>query len=169
MNPQIFFTLLLSGLFLIGLEIFVPGGVLGALGGLALLASVMVAFTFGPQLGFFATLLVIILLGISIWIWIRFFPQTPIGRALTLSKDGTAFKLASTTGQKVLLDKEGVTQTALRPGGIARIDGNRVDVVAEGGWIDKDTPIKVIEVEGNHVTVREIASPAEKPEPEESA
>jgi len=44
--------------------------------------------------------------------------------------------------------------TALRPAGTAMIGNSRVDVVTEGDFIDKDTPIKVVEVEGMRVVVR---------------
>ena len=46
--------------------------------------------------------------------------------------------------------------TNLRPSGKATIGDERVDVVTEGTMIDKDTPIRVIAVEGKRVVVREI-------------
>ena len=54
-----------------------------------------------------------------------------------------------------LIGKEGVTMTVLRPSGFAEIDGERVDVVSEGGMIEAQCPIKVIEVEGNRIVVAE--------------
>lgn len=52
--------------------------------------------------------------------------------------------------------KEGVAVTPLRPAGLARIDGKRVDVVATGTFIDRDSRIRVVETSGNRVVVREI-------------
>ncbi len=52
-------------------------------------------------------------------------------------------------------DKEGVTQTPLRPAGTAIIDGDRVDVVSEGGYIEEKKEIKVVKVEGSRIIVRE--------------
>ncbi len=152
----VFIILLLSGLFLIGAEIFVPGGVLGAMGGISLVACVVVAFlVFPPQLAFLVALGIVILMGLCLVLWIRFFPHTPIGRSLTLSRDARSFK-ADRPDLKYLLDQEGVTLTDLHPSGIAEIQGQRIDVVAEGGWITKDSPVKVIDVEGNHVLVRAL-------------
>ena len=53
------------------------------------------------------------------------------------------------------LNKSGVTQSALRPAGIAIIDGKRLDVTAESLFIEKDKKVKVIKVEGNRVIVKE--------------
>jgi membrane-bound serine protease (ClpP class) len=56
-----------------------------------------------------------------------------------------------------LVGKTGVAFTTLRPGGTALIDGQKVDVVAFGGFIDKDARIKVLSVEGIKVVVeREV-------------
>ena len=41
----------------------------------------------------------------------------------------------------------------LRPSGLATIDDERIDVVTEGEVIQKDQPIKVIEIEGNRIVV----------------
>ncbi len=59
-------------------------------------------------------------------------------------------------GLDALLGKEGSTKSDLHPGGIAVIDGRRVDVVTEGGMIAKGQSIRVIEVEGNRVVVRQL-------------
>jgi membrane-bound serine protease (ClpP class) len=56
-----------------------------------------------------------------------------------------------------LVGKTGVAFTTLRPGGTALIDGQKVDVVASGGFIEKDARIKVLSVEGIKVVVeREV-------------
>jgi membrane-bound serine protease (ClpP class) len=156
---QAFIILVVCGLLLIGAEIFIPGGVLGLIGGLALLAAVFVSFTFGAQFGVLATLMIIILLGVCIIIWIKFFPNTPVGRALTLSGSTRAYK-ATSEEMPSLLGKEGVATTTLRPAGIAEIEQRRIDVVADGGWIEQNRPVRVIEVSGNRVVVEEIEEPA---------
>ena len=52
-----------------------------------------------------------------------------------------------------LAGKEGVALSTLRPAGTAIIEGDRVDVVTEGEFIEKDTPIRVLGVEGTRVIV----------------
>ena len=38
------------------------------------------------------------------------------------------------------------------------IEGHRIDVIAEGGIIDKDQPVVVIKVEGNRIIVRKAGT-----------
>ena len=156
---MLFLTLLFCGFLLLAVEIFVPGGVLGTLGAVALFGAVISAFAvFGPQTGFLVAILMLILMAVGLVLWIRRFPNTPIGRALTLSKDGQSFKLDSEANPP-LVGAEGSAQTDLRPAGIAVINGRRMDVVAEGEWIAAGTPVRVISAKGNHVTVRRKGEP----------
>ena len=53
-----------------------------------------------------------------------------------------------------LAGKEGVAHTTLRPAGIAKINGNLVDVVTEGDFIDAGSPIVVLRVVGGRNIVR---------------
>lgn len=133
---QIFLILVVVGMFLIGAEIFLPGGVIGVIGALALLMAAGMGFVaFGVQGGMLCALVIVILTGICIVLWVRFFPSTRMGKNLMLSKDGKLFKSA-TAELMNLAGKEGVALSTLRPSGIAQIDGKRVDVVADGSWIE---------------------------------
>jgi membrane-bound serine protease (ClpP class) len=151
----LFFILLSVGIILICLEIFLPGGVIGAVGLVALLGAMVVAFPAfdNNNLAILIDIGIILLLGVSIVAWLKFFPKSRIGRALTLANDGKEFK-ASEEGLADLLGKEGESKSDLRPAGFAIFDGRRVDVVTEGGMIEKGKRIRVIEVEGNRVVVR---------------
>lgn len=53
-----------------------------------------------------------------------------------------------------LLGAVGAALTDLRPAGLARFGDERVDVVTLGDFIDVGTPVRVVRVEGNRVTVR---------------
>lgn len=153
---ELFVILIIAGLFLIGAEIFLPGGIVGFIGGMCLLAAVVVGFsTFGIQGGLLAAFFIIVLAGICLVLWIKYFPKTRMGRRLILSDDGKLFKSALPE-DKDLLNKEGIALSVLRPAGIAKFDGKRVDVVADGSWIDCGKFIKVTHVEGVRILVKEI-------------
>lgn len=159
---QFYIITVVVGLFLIGAEIFLPGGVIGAMGGLSLAVAMVLGFVaFGPQGGFLSAVLLIIVGGVFILGVIKYFPRTRMGRHLTLETDGKAFK-AATPGLKNFEGKEGVALSILRPSGIAQIDGQRVDVVADGSHIDSGKPVLVVRVEGSRVLVREIPKPGSK-------
>ena len=161
MTPSIqtYIILLVAGLFLLGAEIFVPGGVIGTFGALALVAAMLVGFSaFGPSGGLLSTVVIILLSGIGIIVWIRFFPRTAVGKHLTLSRDGRDFKAPPPSLQE-LIGQTGKAVSALRPGGIALIGEHRVDVIAEGNWIAAGRPVRVVSVESNRVVVEEGPEP----------
>ena len=54
------------------------------------------------------------------------------------------------------LDAVGVCTTDLRPAGTITVDGEPLDVVAEGGFVNRGDKVKVISVDGSRVLVRKI-------------
>ena len=156
MGPvELFLICLLTGLTLVGMEIFVPGGILGTIGAMALVGAIVTGFIAFPGFGVYIALGIILLLALVIILWIKFFPRTSIGRQMTVSKDLGAFK-ATEEGMEALVDKEGVASSDLRPAGFALIDGRRVDVVTQGSMITRGERVRVLRVEGNHVIVGKI-------------
>ena len=55
-----------------------------------------------------------------------------------------------------LIGSSGVTITNLRPSGKIEINGEQHDSIADGSFIEKDTPVTVIRVQGTYLVVREI-------------
>lgn len=145
-------ALLAAGILLIGAEIFVPGAVIGTLGALCLVAGAVIAFTISPALGGYVTAGIVVLVAITVALWIKFFPRSRIGRSMTLSEDGKAFKASDS--HTALVGREGVALSELRPSGFALIDGRRIDVITEGTLVPSGTPVRVARVEGNRVIVR---------------
>lgn len=54
------------------------------------------------------------------------------------------------------MNKVGVCVTDLRPAGTITVDGEPVDVVTEGGFVKQGSMVKVINVDGSRVMVRQI-------------
>jgi len=52
------------------------------------------------------------------------------------------------------LGKQGMAVSDLHPSGIAHFEGERVDVVSDGTFIDAGQPIEVVRIDGNRVVVR---------------
>ncbi|NQU41307.1 MAG: NfeD family protein [Lentisphaerae bacterium] len=149
---QLFTVLLGSGLLLLGAEIFVPGGVLGTIGGLLLLGAIISGYAAFPGFGHFVAFGILLLAGIAIVLWIRFFPSSRFGRAMTVSRDESEFR-STQDGLKDLIGQHGEAKSDLRPAGFAQINERRIDVVTQGGMIDRGESITVVEVEGNRVVV----------------
>lgn len=70
----------------------------------------------------------------------------------THSKEG----YVSSTARSELIGMKGVTLTDLRPAGAARFGDERVDVVAEAGWIPRGTNVQVLRAEGYRHVVRSV-------------
>jgi membrane-bound serine protease (ClpP class) len=64
-----------------------------------------------------------------------------------------------------LLGKAGVTYTPLHPAGVAIIEGRKVDVVTPGHFIEQNVPIRVVDISGNRVVVREVSLSVEGKSP----
>ena len=161
MEPlPLFILFLLLGLLLFGLELFVPGGILGTIGGILLLSAMVLGFSpeiFGPQGGILSAALILVGVCVYIGLVFRFLPRSPIGRAFTLSMNMKGIT-STQLSEDDLLGQTGTAHTDLRPSGIAIIGGRRVDVIAEGNWIHGGAHVIVLEAKGNRVVVRENQS-----------
>jgi len=63
---------------------------------------------------------------------------------------------SNTQGWEDLHGKEGTSDTDLHPSGWVIIDGQRIFVVSEGGFIEKGKKVTILSVDGNRVLVREL-------------
>ena len=54
------------------------------------------------------------------------------------------------------LGQTGTALTPLRPAGTARIGNKRLDVLTVGDFIARETPIKVVDVEGTKILVEAV-------------
>lgn len=157
---------------LIFLEFFIPGGVLGALGALALLTSMGLGFYFysaGTGLAIVCGELFgagVLLVGLM-----KAFPHTRIGRRMILQTelDTASGYVGSSASLEALVGQHGTAASDLRPAGIVRIQGSRVDAVADGVYVDSGQEIEVMEVDGNRVVVRPAGRGAGTPETETTA
>ncbi|WP_309272708.1 nodulation protein NfeD [Paenibacillus sp.] len=147
--------LFIVGLILMILEMFIPSfGILGVLGAISLVAGVVRAAydtshaLLSLGIAFAAAVVVIVVVAIIFkerGIWNRFI----LSESLTKEQG-----YVPTESKEVLLGREGVSVTPLRPAGTALIDNERIDVVTDGEFIPKDTPVVVIHVEGARVVVK---------------
>ena len=54
----------------------------------------------------------------------------------------------------LLVGKTGTAITPLRPAGTAEVDGERIDVVAEGDFVERGEKVQVVEVDGTRTVVK---------------
>jgi membrane-bound serine protease (ClpP class) len=87
------------------------------------------------------------------FISMKYGPNTPMGRKLTLGENQTGTS-AHTDADTGLIGQAGTAHTLLRPSGTATISGKRLDVVAESGIIERGSPVKVVAIQENKIIVR---------------
>ena len=144
---------LLLGSGLVVLEVFLPGFGLPGISGILLIAGgIFIAATHYGMLAAVATLLVVIsLLAIVISLILHSMSRKGIGAEIFLHERE---ELHARKDMQVLVGKTGTTLSVLRPAGIVDFDGVRLNVVTEGGFIEKGLPIEIVSVEGSRIIVR---------------
>ena len=156
--------LVCSGLVLLAAEfLLIPGfGVAGVLGVAALLSGLSLSLIGGgatwdfilKALGRVIFSLLLALVGSLVLL--RFLPRLPFGRRLILESGLSAGKGYASPPEtdKLWLGKSGTAISPLRPSGIAEVEGERVDVVSDGEFIEAGAQIVVSRVDGNRIVVR---------------
>jgi membrane-bound serine protease (ClpP class) len=165
--------LVVIGVLLIGLELLVfPGITVAGVAGLILLIAGLGMTLVGAgatmpavvsALGRVALSILLALVGA--FALFRALPFLPFGRRLVLDT-GMGADLGYVSApehQSAWLGRRGVTLSPLRPAGTAEIDGERVDVVSDGGFIEAGTPIHVTRVDGYRIVVRRLPPREESP------
>jgi membrane-bound serine protease (ClpP class) len=117
-------------------------------------ASIYVAFRHSASFGYLMIAANLALFPLSIWLGIHFMKRSPLVQRQELqagSQDAPdARPLTRLTGQ------QGRALTPLRPGGTVLIGNERVDVVTEGKFVEANTLVKVIHIEGSRVVVEPV-------------
>lgn len=138
--------LLLTAFILFFFEIFVPGGVLAAIGSLFLLGASVLTYTEYGVIWAIALFFVGLLAAVGLFfLEIRFITRTRFGNQLSLQQTISA-KLNPLADEK-LIGEDGVTLTTLAPGGKVEIQGASFTAAAQGGYLEKGTPIRVVRID----------------------
>ncbi|WP_412068341.1 NfeD family protein [Rubrivirga sp. IMCC43871] len=163
-------ALFVVGVGLLLAEVFVtPGfGVFGIAGLVLVLAALLVALI--PNVGFkfpsdgeiaratttlAAALVLLVLFTMSLG---RMLPRSERLNRLVLAPElSAADGYTSADLGADLVGQIGTALTSLRPSGTADVDGRRVDVVSEGGFVSAGASVEVVRARGAVVVVREVA------------
>jgi membrane-bound serine protease (ClpP class) len=155
-NPLVFpIVLQVIGLIIIMAEVILPSG-----GLLTLLATGVLGYSLyavfsnvSPSAGFGFVIADLILLPIIVIVGFKFLAKSPVTLRKNLSSENGVS--VQKNALKQYIGQQGKTITDLRPSGIALIGSERFDVVTEGKYLDKETPIVVVAVTGNRIVVKE--------------
>lgn len=145
-----------AGIILMALEVFIPSfGILGLLGGGSLIGGViMAAWATGHALQSLGIAFVLAAAAVGIVVFV--FKERGIWNRFIL-KDSLTSEAGynSAVTRFDLVGRDGVSLTPLRPSGTVMIDGERIDVVSEGAFIERDKAVTIVKAEGGRVVVQE--------------
>ncbi|MBQ4610956.1 MAG: hypothetical protein IJB30_04395 [Clostridia bacterium] len=149
---------LVVGMALMAIEIFTPGmGAPAIFGSVALVAAIILRAD-SLETALITFVLILVPLLIAGGIAIHSFSKGALNRSPVVLKEkieGASSSL-SDSDMQALVGAEGVALTALRPAGNGDFGGRRLDVVTSGAFIAKDSPIRIVAVEGLRIMVEQI-------------
>ena len=148
--------LFLAGVVLIGSEVFLPGGILGAIGGALMVGGIAVSYTeFGAFIAFIATIVAIASVFLALFFEFKILPRTPMGKQLFMSgtiKDSTTYVKA---GDDVV-GQIGRTVTALGPTGFVLLGSRKLEAASKSGFIEKNEEVRVTGKDNFRITVSKL-------------
>lgn len=161
MAPELIILLLLAGIACVAMEIYLPGGFMGITGAAIVIWATVEAFKINANFG---TMLLVCGIGGSVaasWFSFTYLSKTKEGKKALLMD--ASIDLPEDR-HKGLEGKTGITLTDMRPSGMIEIEGNRYDAATKGEYIEKNSKIKILSVEADHVYIREITENKENVE-----
>jgi membrane-bound serine protease (ClpP class) len=144
------------GLILLIAEFFIPGGIVGIIGGAFIIMSLLFAGASVTHM-LLSIIIAIAIAVVGMVVLMKFFgKKLQVFNKLVL-KDATTSEegYVSNENRVELISKIGITLTPLRPAGVVEVDGERLDVVSEGNFIDTQKSVRIVKVEGSRIVVRE--------------
>lgn len=150
--------LVLVGMILIVVEMIIPGfGAAGVSGGIAVIAGLVIGSD-SITGAMFSLLIIVALLAVIATVIFRSALKGKLSRSPVVLNTAIEAGSSSLSGaeMKAVIGKRGRTVTALRPSGIAIIDGKRIDVCSEAEFIDRGEEIEVESTDGMRVLVKRV-------------
>ena len=149
--------LFIGGLALIGLEMFVPGGIVGTVG----IITVVYAIIYVNKPTYYIAFILVVSLILAVILYyvnrnvfhkkLMFLDRLVLNDSIS-TKDG----YVASESRVELVGKKLKAYTDLRPAGVAILGNEKLDVVTDGDFIEKGNEIEIVRVEGMRIVVKKI-------------
>lgn len=149
--------LFIGGLALIGLEMFVPGGIVGTVG----IITVVYAIIYVNKSTYYIAFIFVVSLILAVILYyvnrnvfhkkLMFLDRLVLNDSIS-TEDG----YVASESRVELVGKKLKAYTDLRPAGVAILDNEKLDVVTDGDFIEKGNEIVIVRVEGMRIVVKKI-------------
>lgn len=142
------------GVLMILVEVIVPGGILGGIGALLMIAGSVIAFLeFGATGGLVALAAALLITGLALYIELRILPKTRIGKRAFLTKEITAVTRAVGDEARNLIGKPAEAVTMLSPSGYVRVDGRRYEAFCQSGQVPAGSVLEIVDADAFRLIV----------------
>lgn len=149
--------LFIGGLALIGLEMFIPGGIVGTVG----IITVVYTIIYVNKSTYYIAFILVVSLILAVILYyvnrnvfhkkLMFLDRLVLNDSIS-TEDG----YVASESRVELVGKKLKAYTDLRPAGVAILDNEKLDVVTDGDFIEKGNEIVIVRVEGMRIVVKKI-------------
>lgn len=145
---------LVVGYVLLVVEMCIPGFGVPGITGIILAVLGIITMQPTPVQALIVVVVYVVLLCIALAICLRSAAKGRLSKSrLVLNEVATKAETSESSELAYFIGRTGTAHTPLRPAGIAEFDGVKLNVVSEGDFIEKDTPVCVSRVEGKRIIV----------------
>jgi membrane-bound serine protease (ClpP class) len=153
--------LFVVGILLLAIEVVVPGGLLGAVGGASIAAGVIAAFAkFGFDGGMTATVVALVVAAVVIYLEFVLLPKTRLAKLLSVSGTVSGTSQPQLADRKKVVGRPAVAVTVLAPSGYVELDGRRYEAFARDGYIAAGEALEVVDVDTFRLIVSKPPTPS---------
>ena len=146
--------LFVVGALLLTAEVFLPGGIAGAAGALALVVGSALAFDqFGLAGGAAACVAAGVLVGLMLYFELVLLPKTKLGRALVVQATVDSTSQPPLARPEDVVDQPAVALTTLAPSGFVDVAGRRFEAFCRSGYAAKGAALRVVGVDNFRLIV----------------
>lgn len=142
------------GILLLVVEVIVPGGILGVIGGLMMIGGSVLAFMeYGTGGGTLAVTLALALALLAFFLEIRILSKTRLGKRAFLTSQVTGVSAALGREARELIGQAAEALTMLSPSGYVRVNGRRYEAFCQSGQVPAGTALEVIDADNFRLIV----------------
>jgi len=150
-------VLFVVGLVLVGVEVLVPGAILGILGGFCLVGGVVAAFVnFGTVGGAVAAVVALAIAAVTLYLEFVVLPKTRLAKKFSMTETVSSRSQPEVADRALVVGREVIAVTTLAPSGYVQLDGRRYEAFSQSGHAVEGTRLRVVEVDTFRLIVTQI-------------
>lgn len=149
--------LFLLGVVCLFFEVFLPGMIMGAIGGALMLAGCVAAgLRYGAEGALIAAVAGLALLGATFVIEFAVLPRTRLGKKFFLQASSGSTSQPPLAEPAQVVGKTGEALTTLAPSGYVLVGGRRYEAASQGGLVEKGAQLKVVALDNFRLIVTKL-------------